>query len=207
MQSEQNRIKGIGASRRAVGAGRRGRPGAESDTYTAYTSILRAGLHHIPACFRLYDLNPECLIWEVQEGEDDWWDAEEPPPEGDAPDAAGDAGPPSDGEPDFSDDSADDEGSEPEDDERYRDMLAAATGGGGGERGAARKRRHDVLVTEAYPESEFNLNPNAATAGAATVSRGALPSVASYPCRLRGTWLKLGRVLQGGLRQIFLVFE
>ena len=51
-----------------------------------------------------------------------------------------------------------------EDDERYRNMLESATGSS--EPRAARKRRHDVLVTEAYPESEFNLNPNAATAGA-----------------------------------------
>lgn len=114
-----------------------------------------------------------CLPVRVQEGEDDWWDAEEPVPEGYAPSAPGDSGPsdgepgPSDGDAELSDDSAD-EGMEPEDDDRYRDMLAAATGGSSEPR-AARKRRHDVVVTEAYPESEFNLNPNAATAGTAAV--------------------------------------
>ncbi len=62
--------------------------------------------------------------------------------------------------------SDDDEGAEPADDERYRDMLAAATGR---QRDAdalrQRRRRRDVLVSEAYPESEYNVSAQAATAG------------------------------------------
>ena len=107
----------------------------------------------------------------MQEGEDDWWDAEEPSlvaqqsPGQQSPEAL--SAELSDGEPSSDDD--EDEG-EVEDDERYRDMLAAVTGGEGRPAVVARKRRHDVLVSEAYPESEFNLNPNAATAGAYTFS-------------------------------------
>ena len=79
-----------------------------------------------------------------------------------------------DGEP-----SSDDDEGEVEDDERYRDMLAAVTGGEGRPAVVARKRRHDVLVSEAYPESEFNLNPNAATAGAYTFPPSFLNSIVS----------------------------
>ncbi len=64
-----------------------------------------------------------------------------------------------------------DDGAEEElaDDERYRDMLAAATGrprdADAGPAGRRRRRRGDVLVSEAYPESEYNLSAQAATAG------------------------------------------
>lgn len=105
------------------------------------------------------------LACNVQEGEDDWWDAEEPPlvqqqsTEPQSMEASG--AELSDEEP-----SSDEEEDELQDDERYRDMMAAVTGGQDRPAVVGRKRRNDVLVSEAYPESEYNLNPNAATAGA-----------------------------------------
>ena len=98
---------------------------------------------------------------------DDWWDGADEADAGRGPasgeDDAADASDSDALEP--SDDGAEEE---PEDDERYRDMLAAATGrprsADAGPAGR-RKRRHDVLVSEAYPESEYNLSAQAATAG------------------------------------------
>ena len=66
---------------------------------------------------------------------------------------------------DFSDES-DQSARECSEDEKRRAMLEAVSGGGGG--GRKRKRR-DTVVTEAYPESEYNLNPMAASAGAFAV--------------------------------------
>lgn len=56
------------------------------------------------------------------------------------------------------------DGEDSDDDERHTAMLADIRGGD--EAGRKRKRR-DVVVSEAYPESEYNLNPVSATTGAA----------------------------------------
>lgn len=50
-----------------------------------------------------------------------------------------------------------------DDDERHAAMLADIRGGDAS--GRKRKRR-DAVISEAYPESEYNLNPVSATAGA-----------------------------------------
>ena len=95
---------------------------------------------------------------------DDWWDGQEQADRGPAggEDDAADA---SDSETPEPSDRGEEE---PADDERYRDMLATATGRPrGADAGpAGRRRRRDVLVSEAYPESEYNLSAQAATAGA-----------------------------------------
>ncbi|GFR45758.1 hypothetical protein Agub_g7173 [Astrephomene gubernaculifera] len=60
-----------------------------------------------------------------------------------------------------------DEG-EDEDDERHRAMLREvleAAEGGTGSRKKARRDPNAAVVSEAYPESEYNLNPGAASAG------------------------------------------
>lgn len=48
-----------------------------------------------------------------------------------------------------------------EEDARHQAMLEAVSGG----TGKRKRKRTDVVVTEAYPESEYNLNPMAASAG------------------------------------------
>ena len=104
-----------------------------------------------------------CQCWSAVQDADDWWDGIEE-----------DADPGSGGREDAADDGSDggdalalsDEGEEPADDERYRDMLAAATGRLRDADARQRRRRSDVLVSEAYPESEYNVSAQAATAGA-----------------------------------------
>ncbi|EFJ43959.1 hypothetical protein VOLCADRAFT_121361 [Volvox carteri f. nagariensis] len=59
-----------------------------------------------------------------------------------------------------------------EGDERHRAMLrdvlgATAAAGSGGARKRARRDANAAVVSEAYPESEYNLNPGAASAGGA----------------------------------------
>ncbi|GLC47246.1 hypothetical protein PLESTF_000895000 [Pleodorina starrii] len=84
---------------------------------------------------------------------------------GDDDDADGDL----DGLEDEDDEGGDGDGDE--DDERHRamleDILGAADGGGGGARKRARRNPNAAVVSEAYPESEYNLNPGAASAGGA----------------------------------------
>ena len=50
---------------------------------------------------------------------------------------------------------------EEDEDARHQAMLEAVSGGAG----KRKRKRTDVVVTEAYPESEYNLNPMAASAG------------------------------------------
>jgi len=101
---------------------------------------------------------------------DDWWDGIEEDAGRGGGEARGDATDDvaSDGADGalLSDEDDDEGGAEPADDERYRDMLAAATGRPrDADASRQRRRRRDVLVSEAYPESEYNVSTQAATAG------------------------------------------
>jgi U3 small nucleolar RNA-associated protein 14 len=65
---------------------------------------------------------------------------------------------------DLSEDEAGAAGDDSEDERRHAAMLADVRAAGGANR---KRKRRDVLISEAYPESEYNLNPAAASGGGA----------------------------------------